>query len=697
MKKEPTLIYIFRLFIYLAVLVLMGMLYWSSNLLELKMQSLHSDLKEMTKDLEEIQSDNQKVLQLIQEGNIPEPTASTTSAKNETIASSEKNLLSPDLFYEKALPRLLGPHFKPHGQRKEGTIGRPDNLQPFNNWGNVLDWYGLCLVSLSNQKVGIYETYTPNAALAIEVRPNEKGEEIYWIRLRENINWVPLNQKHFGDQITLAPQFLKKHPVTAHDYKFYYDAVMNKGVEETSAVTMRQEYDDIEEFKVIDDLTFSIKWKSKEVQGADGQVLLKPKYRSLLLTGGFRPLPRFVYQYFANGKKIIEDDSQEDSYRTSSLWAQNFSHHWANNYIVSCGAWTFDGMTDNEIKFKRNPDYYNPLAALVSSFSVFIKNATDGIWEDFKAGNLDLFEIPPYQLNDLDEFMKSAPYQLQEKANKGIKKLEYLSRAYTYLGWNEVRPYFKSKKVRQALTMAIDRERIIRQNLNGMGTQTTGTFFPFSPSYDPSIKPYPFDPVRALELLNEEGWFDSQGSGILTKEIDGKLVPFQFTLTYFVKNLNSKAICEYIATALKEIGIECIPNGVEIADLSKIFADRNFDSLYLAWGLGSPPEDPRQLWYTADASQKGSSNAIGFSNKEVDDIIDQLEYEYDPEKRKELFYRFDAIIHDEAPYTFLYVPKTTLVYREYLQNVFIPAKRQDLIPGANEGEPISSIYWINLE
>ena len=88
------------------------------------------------------------------------------------------------------------------------------------------------------------------------------------------------------------------------------------------------------------------------------------------------------------------------------------------------------------------------------------------------------------------------------------------------------------------------------------------------------------------------------------QEIDGKLTPFQFSLTYYVKNLNSKAICEYVSTALKEIGNECTPNGVETADLSKIFEDRNFDFLYLAWNLSTPPEDPRQLWYSADANQK---------------------------------------------------------------------------------------------
>ena len=114
----------------------------------------------------------------------------------------------------------------------------------------------------------------------------------------------------------------------------------------------------------------------------------------------------------------------------------------------------------------------------------------------------------------------------------------------------------------------------------------------------------------------------------------------------------------------------------------------------LAWALGTPPEDPRQLWYSTGAKEKGSSNTIGFANTEIDRIIDQLDYEYDPKKRLALYHRFDAIIHEQQPYTFLYTPKVTLLYRDYLKNVFLPVHRQDLVPGANMAEPDPSIFWI---
>jgi peptide/nickel transport system substrate-binding protein len=275
-----------------------------------------------------------------------------------------------------------------------------------------------------------------------------------------------------------------------------------------------------------------------------------------------------------------------------------------------------------------------------------------------------------------------------------IRRLDFVGRTYNYIGWNEARPFFQSARVRQALTMAIDRKRIIAQTLNGLGIEIQGPFSPYSKAYDKSLVPWPYDPQVARSLLEKEGWYDRTGSGIISKQINGVDMPFRFTLIYYVKSPIGKSVVEYISGALKELGIDCVVNGVDIADLSSKFDDKDFDALFLGWAEGTPPEDPRQLWYSSGAKEKGSSNAIGFANPQIDRIIDQLQYEYNEDKRIELYHQFDRIIFEEAPYTFLYNPKSILVYRDYLQNVFVPANRQDLIPGADVPEPISSLFWI---
>jgi peptide/nickel transport system substrate-binding protein len=203
--------------------------------------------------------------------------------------------------------------------------------------------------------------------------------------------------------------------------------------------------------------------------------------------------------------------------------------------------------------------------------------------------------------------------------------------------------------------------------------------------------------MAARRLLEDEGWYDSDGDGIIDKEINGQRVPFRFTISYYVKNSLTKAVAESIVTMLREVGIVCELRGLDVADLTREEEDKSFDALMMAWVLGTPPDDPRQLWHSEGAREKGSSNIVSFANAEADKIIEELAYTYDPKERIVLYHRFDTILHDEQPYTFLYSPKTTLLYRSYLQNVFIPAERQDLVPGANVAEPQSSIFWLKKQ
>lgn len=710
MNKEPIGLYIFRFVLGFALLAFMSMLYWSSVLVENQLRSLSADVGQLKNDLFGLRTDTDRLRSDLMhaigdssrqrqetqlqppliEGSEPSVRQPESQRRTPVSVFAFDNLLKPDTFFLETLPKLLGSHFVPLHERRTATIGKPDNLHPFTNWSQVNAWHEMCNVRVARQAFGKYETFAPDMALRFEERPEAStGLTEHWVFLRDGVFWQPLNQEQFAGRVMLAPHFLRKHQVTAEDFKFFYDAVMNPYVQEPQAVALRTFYNAVREIEIIDKLTFVVRWKSEESQEGRGRI----RYIAKQLTSELKPLASFVYKYFADGKKIV-DDEDLNTYRTNSAWAQNFSQHWAKNIIVSCGPWIFTGMTDRQITFKRNPDFYFPLAALSAGTEVDLKDSVDSFWQEFKNNNLDTYGLQPEQILELEDFLSSPQYEEQARNGNAIKRLDYVARSYSYIAWNQTRPFFFSKKVRQALTMAIDRQRIIRQNLNGMGIEINGTFYRYSPAYDTSIIPWPYDPQRSRLLLEEEGWFDSDGDGIIDKVIDGKLVSFRFALTYFVKNPTTKAVCEYVATALKEVGISCTLRGVDLADLSSVFDDKNFDALALAWQLGTPPEDPRQIWSSSGAREKGSSNAIGFANAQIDAIINELDYEYDSEKRIALYHRFDAILHEEQPYTFLYTPKIALLYREYLQNVFIPADRQDLVPGANVAEPEPEIFWI---
>jgi peptide/nickel transport system substrate-binding protein len=328
---------------------------------------------------------------------------------------------------------------------------------------------------------------------------------------------------------------------------------------------------------------------------------------------------------------------------------------------------------------------------------ITFKDTPENVWQDFQNGLIDYYSLDSSKLLDYQDFLSSKQYLKQKERGLALKQITYIDRAYSYVGWNQKTNWFASKNVRRAMSYAIDVDRLILQNLNNMGVKITSTFAIDSPAFDPTLQAIEFDPEKAKKLLDQEGWIDQDGDGIRDKIIDGKKEIFTFTLNYYVKNPLAKKNCESIRSMLLKIGVDCRPEGLDVADLIKVFDDKDFDAIYFGWALGTPPEDPRQLWHSSGSTIKGSSNAVGFKNDEADSIIEKLTFENDLAKRQKLYHDFNRILYDDQPYTFLFSPKVTLVYREYVQNVFLPTDFKNKIPGININQPDLKIIWLKVD
>ncbi|MDB6081331.1 MAG: hypothetical protein JWO53_603 [Chlamydiia bacterium] len=683
MQKRSWIGVFFRSTAILFILVFLALLYWSSVLQEERLRSIESSLQDIRQTISQ-----------------PHVQGSDVSPQKKPITlrplmdPSLPNLLVEDPYFTKTLPEILGKNFTVKGTLRRATIGQANDLHPFSMWANVVEYLSYCQGFTASVQFGRFDVLVQDMAIKIEERAVQEPEVAsFWVHLREGMMWEPLNPQHFASEVQLSPHFLKRHPVTAHDFKFYFQAFKNPHVDVAAAATMRQLFTDMDRIEVIDDLTFVVYYKKTMITDSKGASSYKLPYAAIRQIASLTPLASFVYKYQANGSKISENDTDKDFYAKSSYWAQYFHNHFARRVIVSCGPWIFDGVSDTQIRFKRNPNYFLPTFALFENMEIYFLENPDSIWRDFMAQKIDCCEIPPQHLVDLEHFLESPFYKEEKAKGHEVKSLDYLMRMFSFVGWNIKRPLFSNKKVRQALAMAIDGKRIIQQNLNGKGVQITGPFFCLSPSYDSTIAPWSYDPDEAARLLAEEGWVDSDGDGVIDKLIDGSRVPFRFTLTYYVKNPATKANVELIANQLKSIGVDCIPHGVDLADLSAALDDKNFDAHFLAWESGLPPEDPEQIWHSRGANIKASSNTIGFANAEADHLISLLKFEQDEKERTMLYHRFHALIHEEAPYLFLYTTKMTLVYWSDLKNIFIPKDRQDLIPGATLDEPSVVHGW----
>jgi peptide/nickel transport system substrate-binding protein len=224
------------------------------------------------------------------------------------------------------------------------------------------------------------------------------------------------------------------------------------------------------------------------------------------------------------------------------------------------------------------------------------------------------------------------------------------SLGYTYIGYNLKNPIFQDKRVRQAFTHAINREEIVQYVLYGLGTVATGPFPNHLWYCNPNVKPLPYDPQKARQILSEVGWKDTNGDGILDR--DGK--PFTFTLITNSGNDTRRDVGVLVQRQLREIGIDVTFELYEWSVFLKNFVNaKHFDACVLGWSLSVDP-DAYEIWHSSQIER--GFNFISYQNPEVDRLWEEGRKEYDVEKRKQIYWRIHELIADDQPYTFLYVP-----------------------------------------
>jgi peptide/nickel transport system substrate-binding protein len=247
---------------------------------------------------------------------------------------------------------------------------------------------------------------------------------------------------------------------------------------------------------------------------------------------------------------------------------------------------------------------------------------------------------------------------------KYYRKFRLPSFGYTYLGYNLNNPLFKDKRVRQALNYAVDKQEIIRIVLMGLGEVATGPFVPQSWAYNRNVKPYPFAPEKAKQLLKEAGWIGSNKDNWLKK--DGKR--FEFTILTNQGNEERIKVGEIIQRRLKDIGIKVNVRVIEWSVfLTENIDKRNFEVVLLGWALGREP-DNFDIWHSAKV-REGEFNFVNYKNEEVDNSLIEARRTFDQEKRKAYYNRIHEIIYDEQPYMFLYVPDSLSVLASRFQGI----------------------------
>ena len=411
-------------------------------------------------------------------------------------------------------------------------------------------------------------------------------------------------------------KFHDGHIFDANDVKFTFEAIMNpKNLSPRVA-----DYEPVKRVQVIDPLTV--------------RIVYKRLYSPALGTWSMGILPEHLLndETLRDEANRVGKDPEKFSIRQSSF----------NRHPIGCGPFVFqEWKSDQYITLNGFDDYWEGPPNYERYVYRIIPDLLTQEME-FYAGTIDSYGVQPHQVQRLQNDPK---YQ----------GFSGLSLGYTYIGYNMRREPFDDRRVRMALSMAIDVDKIIKYVLHGQGERITGPFVKQTDYYNHGIKPVPYDPEGALKLLEEAGWKRNKEGWL---ERDGKRL--QFTLITNSGNDLRKAILTIAQGAWKQIGIDVRTDLLEWAVFIQERVDKaNFDALILGWLMGIEP-DLYQIWHSSQTNPY-QLNFVGFRNPQADDLIIKIRREYNYGRQVAYSHQLHEIIAREKPYTFLYVTKWTAV------------------------------------
>lgn len=465
--------------------------------------------------------------------------------------------------------------------------------------------------------------------------------------------------------------FSDGHPLTGEDVIFTMKAIKNPFADDAP---LRNYYERIEKVELVNNDPYTIR-----------MVMSKPYWLAQYSNGDFAIIP----------KHILDPDRLTDKYDWNELAdfkaaeknpaikkfadflnSQEVSRE--AKYVVGSGPYKLEKWeTGQAITLTKNENYWNkpenPNYVSKIVYKIIQDNSASIVAAKNKEVDLMAVIVPTdFYLN------------LQNSSDYDLVRITPSEPSYTYLGWNEKNPLFADKRVRWALSYLVNRKTLIEKISFGYAVPIQSSIYYKQTKYfNADLPEIPFDPNKAKQLLTEAGWMDSDRDGILDKVINGKKMDFKFT---FLINTNPtrKQTLLVISDELKKVGIQA-----EIQQLEwSVFLDRTkkheFDASMGGWLLGVTPPDPYQIFHSSQIEGEGS-NYISYNNPESDKLIEAYRSETDDAKQVELLKKWQKVVYDDQPYTFLWTPLARYVFNERFRNTRFYARRNS---------PLLNEWWV---
>ncbi len=431
---------------------------------------------------------------------------------------------------------------------------------------------------------------------------------VYTFQLRKGVN--------FSDGVEL----------TTADVQFLYEMATNKN----NALPSTEMWDKIKEFKVQDKYNFCI-------------ILNKPNAPWL---------ENWCYSSWSIlPKHILEKEFKAKGALTKG---GDFSRHpiGSGPYILA------DWKTDQYIMLKRNPNYFSKGLPKIGTIVFKIIPDTNALLAQFKKGDIDIY--PNAQASQYKE--------LWDMHKKGAKIRVFKDPAFVYMhaDFNLRHPVLKDKAVRQALCYAFPKADFIKTVLGGVGTPAESCIVPMSWAYNPKVKKYDYNPVKAKQILDEAGW-KSGPDGV--REKSGLKLAFKISTN--AGNKIREKFNEIAKQNWEAVGARVdIQNYESAAFFGDILDHIKFDIAVFGWVSGVDP-DCYSLWHSnqiPDENHGQGQNYVGYKNPRIDYLLTAGQTEINPAKRKKIYDEVQQILSEDVPYMFVYYYNDVNAVNEKLAN-----------------------------
>ncbi|MDX1604548.1 MAG: peptide ABC transporter substrate-binding protein [Candidatus Competibacterales bacterium] len=231
-------------------------------------------------------------------------------------------------------------------------------------------------------------------------------------------------------------------------------------------------------------------------------------------------------------------------------------------------------------------------------------------------------------------------------------------------------PILADRRVRRALLHGADREAISRQLFAGKQPVAHSSVNPLDSAYTEDIPHYPYDAARAAELLEAAGW-DRIRQGI-RHNATGE--PLRLTLMTTAGNRSRELVQQVLQSQWRQLGIDVrIENQPPRVFFGDTVDRRAFDGLAMFAWVSAPENVPRSVLHSeeipAEANNWQGQNYSGYRNPAMDRLLDTLETELDPDRRKTLWAELQRLYAEDLPALPLYFRSDAHVLPPWLEGL----------------------------